>query len=157
MTTTRVFIDSRIKDMNLLIAQFAPGTEYSVLDASFDGVAQIVAALAVQSGYDSIQIISHGSPSSVMLGSTSLSLATMNDYAVQLAQISSSLTSTGDILLYGCNVGDGEDGLAFIDELAQLTGADVAASDDLTGNAALGGNWELEVQSGVHDSVGQPL
>jgi hypothetical protein len=35
-----------------------------------------------------------------------------------------------------------------VDSLADLTGADVAASDDLTGSAELGGDWELEYQTG---------
>ena len=34
-------------------------------------------------------------------------------------------------------------------ELAQLTGANVAASTDLTGAAALGGNWVLEDETGA--------
>ena len=33
--------------------------------------------------------------------------------------------------------------------MAALTGADVAASDDLTGAAELGGDWELEVSVGT--------
>ena len=34
-------------------------------------------------------------------------------------------------------------------QLAELTGADVAASDDLTGHASLGGDWELESHIGL--------
>ena len=41
--------------------------------------------------------------------------------------------------------GEGE---ALVDGLAKLTGADVAASDDLTGNEDLGGDWELEYRVG---------
>ncbi|MEG4594386.1 FG-GAP-like repeat-containing protein, partial [Microcoleus sp. F8_C2] len=37
----------------------------------------------------------------------------------------------------------------FLQRLNELTGADIAASANLTGNAALGGNWELEVQTGL--------
>jgi hypothetical protein len=37
----------------------------------------------------------------------------------------------------------------FLDRLSELTGADIAASANLTGNAALGGDWELEVQTGL--------
>src|SRR4028118_677528 len=37
----------------------------------------------------------------------------------------------------------------FLDRLSELTGADIAASASLTGNAALGGDWELEVQIGL--------
>ena len=54
------------------------------------------------------------------------------------------------MLLYGCEVGAGAEGAAFIDQLALMTGADIAASTDKTGGSTLGGNWDLEV---VHGSV----
>ena len=38
-----------------------------------------------------------------------------------------SLTEDGDILLYGCDIAAGEEGEAFIEELAELTAADIAA------------------------------
>src|SRR4028119_468009 len=37
----------------------------------------------------------------------------------------------------------------FLERLRELTGADIAASANPTGNAALGGDWELEVQIGL--------
>ncbi|MEG4470331.1 FG-GAP-like repeat-containing protein, partial [Microcoleus sp. AT9_B5] len=37
----------------------------------------------------------------------------------------------------------------FLQRLSELTGADIAASANPTGNAALGGDWELEVQIGL--------
>ena len=40
------------------------------------------------------------------------------------------------------------DGKALIDALARLTGADVAASEDLTGAVEQGGNWLLEYRTG---------
>ena len=40
------------------------------------------------------------------------------------------------------------EGEAFVDSIAELTGADVAASEDLTGSALLGGDWELEYHTG---------
>ncbi|MEG3894105.1 MULTISPECIES: DUF4347 domain-containing protein [unclassified Microcoleus] len=48
--------------------------------------------------------------------------------------------SAPDILLYGCEVAQGDKGNNFISKLSELTGADVAASEDLTGNAKLGGD-----------------
>ena len=39
-------------------------------------------------------------------------------------------------------------GQQFVNQLSKLTGADVAASDDLTGDAAQGGDWEFEVETG---------
>ena len=42
-------------------------------------------------------------------------------------------------------------GLEFVQDLAAATGADVAASTDLTGPARLGGDWDLEFATGVID------
>ncbi|MFZ4524039.1 MAG: FG-GAP-like repeat-containing protein, partial [Chlorobium sp.] len=153
MAITRVFIDSRVNDQDSLISQFAPGTEYSVLDASCDGIEQMVVALAGHGRYDSLQIISHGAPGSVTIGSTVLDSSTLGFYADQLAQIGSALTDTGDLLLYGCNVAAGDQGRQFIETLSQMTGADVAASDDATGGVALGGDWELEAMTGTIESA----
>ncbi len=55
----------------------------------------------------------------------------------------------GDILLYGCYVAADGSGGAFLDALAEATGADVAASDDLTGADAQGGDWTLESATGA--------
>ena len=149
MAITRVFIDSRVNDQDLLISQFTSGTEYSVLDAGRNGIEQMVSALAGQGVYDSIQIISHGGSGSLSLGSTVLDSSTLHLYAAELAQIGRALTENGDLLLYGCDVAAGDQGRQFIETLSQITGADVAASDDATGGTAAGGDWALEVQSGA--------
>ena len=47
----------------------------------------------------------------------------------------------------------GPQGTELISKLAQLTGADIAASDDLTGQGHLGGDWELEVQVGEVEAI----
>ena len=151
MATTRIFIDSRVNDQNLLISQFAPGTPYQILDARLDGIEQITTALAWDGGYDSIQIISHGMPGSVMLGSTMLNSSMLGLYTAELALIGNALTESGDLLLYGCNVAAGAEGRQFIDTLSQMTGADVGASDDATGGTAAGGDWVLEASTGVVD------
>ena len=72
----------------------------------------------------------------------------MTQYADALSQIGSSLTESGDLMLYGCDVAQGEIGQAFISALATATDADVAASNDRTGDAGLGGDWVLESKSG---------
>ncbi|MFB2968826.1 DUF4347 domain-containing protein, partial [Aerosakkonema sp. BLCC-F183] len=43
-------------------------------------------------------------------------------------------------------------GVSFLQQLSELTGADIAASDDLTGNWAKGGDWELEKATGNIES-----
>ena len=61
------------------------------------------------------------------------------------------LSENADLLIYGCNFAEGQVGENAADTLANLTGADIAASDDLTGHASLGGDWDLEYRSGEID------
>ena len=147
--TEIVFIESNVADYATLIAGFDPALEVHVLDASSDGLAQMAAILAGRSGIDAIHLISHGAAGTVQLGTVTLDEATLLSRQTELATIGQSLSSDGDLLLYGCNVAEGQTGIEFIGTLAQTTGADVAASDDLTGNAALGGDWVLESATGT--------
>ncbi|MDH4323291.1 MAG: DUF4347 domain-containing protein, partial [Betaproteobacteria bacterium] len=147
-----VFVDQGIEDYESLLGGAATGvdadTRVVILDASDDGVRQISEALRGERDLDAIHILSHGSAGGVDLGSARLDASTLESYADQLATWRAALGSDADILLYGCNVAAGEWGVAFVQELAALTGADIAASDDLTGAAALGGDWDLEVVIG---------
>ncbi len=74
---------------------------------------------------------------------------TYANYANQLQSWSSALSNDADILLFGCDIASGEPGNNFIHQIASLTGADVAASTNLTGNNALGGDWVLEDRTGA--------
>jgi uncharacterized delta-60 repeat protein len=149
MTTRQLFIiDPRVSDYETLISSLPEGSQWVLLDGARDGVLQIREILANHRGLDAIQIVSHGGPGALYLGSSVLNSDNLRSYTDALSAIGSSLTETGDLLLYGCNVGQGDIGQAFIAQLAQATGADVAASDDLTGNARLGGDWVLEQASG---------
>ena len=150
--TNIVFIDAMVPDYQTLIDGLPNNSTYFVLDAQKDGIEQIEQYLASYSNLDSIQILSHGSQGSLYLGNVVLNNNTLKQYQDQLASIGSHLNDTGDILLYGCNVAEGDTGLQFIDALAQATGADVAASNDLTGTAVLGGNWQLEASTGLIDT-----
>ncbi|QZZ19176.1 DUF4347 domain-containing protein [Leptothermofonsia sichuanensis E412] len=96
----------------------------------------------------SIHIVSHGEAGGIRLGSDWLNLNSLQTYASQLQSWGTALTEDADILLYGCNVAEGELGQAFVQIMSQLTGADIAASSNLTGSAALGGDWVLEVNTG---------
>ncbi|AFK57506.1 DUF4347 domain-containing protein [Tistrella mobilis] len=148
------FIDTRVTDWQTLAAGLADDVEIVVLDAGRDGLEQIADWMAEQSGaVDAVHIISEGSVGEIWLGSSTLSDRNIDDRAGDLAVIGAGLAEDGDILLYGCDVAGGSDGLAFLGRLAELTGADVAASDDATGSVAANGggrfgDWDLEVSIG---------
>lgn len=152
MSKIILFVDSKVKDYQTLLADVSRDIEVFMLNAEQDGILQMVDTLKDRTELGSIQLISHGSNNSLYLGSTILSSDNLSLYTNALTQIGSSLSANGDILLYGCNVAQGDAGLEFINQLNAITGADIAASNDLTGNAALGGNWILETATGTIDT-----
>ncbi|MBF0124962.1 MAG: DUF4347 domain-containing protein, partial [Magnetococcales bacterium] len=147
--STLIFIDSSLNNFQSLVYSLPADQEVILLDPKQDGLWQMAAALSGRSGLDAIHLFSHGSPGSLQLGSLTLNSANLANHTAALSTIGSALSDDADILLYGCDVAAGDDGLAFINALATATGADVAASDDVTGAARLGGDWDLEVQSGA--------
>jgi uncharacterized repeat protein (TIGR02059 family) len=144
-----VFISSAVDDVQTLLAGLRPGVEAVVLDSARDGLAQITDHLAGRSGIASIHIVSHGRPGSLELGNLWMTSQNLPAHAEALSRIGIALAADADLLLHGCSVGAGDAGAAFLAQLAEATGADVAASDDATGAARLGGDWELEVQRGT--------
>ena len=152
-----IFVDSRVGGASLLNGQSGPDTEIILLDATRDGLAQMVEALAGRTGLESVQLVSHGASGTLLLGSSLLSNANIGNYQPELQKIGASLAAGGDLLLYGCDVGQGSAGRHFIDALALATGADVAASTDLTGPAALGGNWTLEAVAGTVETAASQM
>ncbi|QLE56024.1 DUF4347 domain-containing protein [Nostoc sp. TCL26-01] len=147
--TSILFIDSTVPDYQSLINGVKAGTQVVMLDPTKDGVAQISTALTGGS-FDAVHIVSHGTAGNLQLGTAQLNSQTIQTtYSQLLQQWSNSLSPGADILLYGCHVAQGDAGKNFVQQLSQVTGADVAASDDATGSVVLGGNWNLEYQTGA--------
>lgn len=142
------FVDSSVEDFQTLVDGIKDGVEIFVFDGSKGGVDQIASILEKETNIDAIHILSHGSTGEITLGTDKLNGDTLDDYNEQLQIIKDSLSENGDILLYGCNVAKDGSGQEFIEALANLTQADISASDDITGDSALGGDWNLEVSNG---------
>lgn len=143
-----VFIDTQIANYEQLAAGVAPDAQVVLLSANEDGITQISHFLATQTGISAVHIVSHGSSGNLLLGNSDLNSQTLSLYESSIRAWANALTEDADILLYGCDVAAGDLGQAFVDIFSQWTGADVAASNDLTGNAALDGDWNLEVNVG---------
>ncbi|MBO3703792.1 MAG: DUF4347 domain-containing protein [Candidatus Accumulibacter sp.] len=118
------------------------------IEAGADGIAVISDTLAQREAVTAVHLLSHGSDGQLRLGSTTLDAQTLLARADQVAGWGAALTDDADLLLYGCDFAQSAVGQDLVQELAALTGADVAASTDLTGAAVLGGNWTLEYQTG---------
>ena len=146
-----VFIDSQVENYQFLASEIIPGVKVIILQKDRDGIAQISEILQSQPQVSNVHIVSHGSPGCLFLGNTNLSLDTLERYASELKNWFSSLSLVphpSSLLLYGCNVAAGDAGEEFITKLHDITGVEVAASTTRIGNAARGGNWQLDYQTG---------
>ncbi|MBL8075817.1 MAG: DUF4347 domain-containing protein, partial [Nitrospira sp.] len=148
--TEIVFVDPTVPNYQELLSGMDPNIAVIMLDGGQDGVEQMASALAGRTGIDAIHLISHGGAGELQLGTGTLTTESMTgQYADELAVIQQALSGQADILVYGCDFAEGQAGQEAATLLSQLTGADVAASTDATGFAALGGDWVLETQIGT--------
>ncbi|MCG7920533.1 MAG: Ig-like domain-containing protein [Candidatus Thiodiazotropha lotti] len=122
--------------------------EIVLLTSGVDGIDQISEILAEYDGLDAIHVISHGSEGEIRLGDTNLDLELLQQSVEQITTWGEALTAEGDWLIYGCDIASTSSGEQFIEQFAALTGADIAASDDATGQTRTGGDWQLEYRVG---------
>jgi len=147
-----LFVDASIDNYQALIRDIDSGVEVHVLSGG-NWAAQIQAVLGRRDGdVAAIHIVSHGAAGKLVLGGESVTAGNLDGYTRVWNAMQQALTDDGDLLIYGCDVAAGAEGRAFVDTLSRLTGADVAASADVTGVAALGGDWHLEYASGDVDT-----
>ena len=151
-----VFVDTATPDYQKLIddmraTALAQGRDlqFVLIDADKDGIRKITDTLAQKSNLDAIHIISHAADGSVQLGNTQLDFQTLLQRATSIKSWGNAIKPGGDILFYGCDLAASANGQSLVDAIARLTGADVAASEDLTGAAAMGGDWTLEYNTGA--------
>ena len=115
-------------------------------EAGIDAFADLIEQAAADGPLDAVHLLSHGRGAAVEIGGDWLTEETLDEHDAALARIGDSLGDGADLLLYGCETADGGD--RFLQQIADRIGADVAASDDLTGAADRGGDWILERRLG---------
>src|SRR4028119_472056 len=147
-----VFIDSAVEDYESIAAGVLPGQQVVIVDRTKNGIEQITSELenyaSTNGAIDSVHIISHGNSGSLQLGNTALNSDNIEQYKSQLEKWQTSLDPEAEFKLYACNVAD-DKGANFVDRFSQFTGADVAASTNLTGSD---GDWNLEYVKGQIES-----
>src|SRR5262249_8780344 len=140
-----VFVDPAVADYQKLVQDITSNSsaqhqyEVVLLNPDTDGIKQISQTLTGMHDVNAVHIISHGADGEVELGGTTLNFDSLLKNASQIKSWSKALAPGADILIYGCDVAEYADGKGLVDALSRLTGADVAASENLTGAAAKGG------------------
>ena len=147
--TSVVFIDDGVPEADALAREALPGSDVVRLDDTMDPLAQIGRTLARRHDVTSVTIVSHGASGALQLGDQRIDSDALARRGGEVREWRSSLAPGADLLLYGCRVGEGVDGAAFVAQLASLSGADVAASTDETGE----GDWTLEHRVGEVDAA----
>ncbi|MCX7166746.1 MAG: DUF4347 domain-containing protein, partial [Rhodocyclales bacterium] len=143
---------SSVAEPILLVSRYGD-TEIVVLDANHDGIDQVTDILSSYHGLAAVQVLSHGASGTLRLGTSQINDGKLDQDRERIAAWGRALRPGGDILLYGCDVAKGPEGMSFVENLAKLTGADVVASTNATGSAALGGDWTLEYSTGLIESA----
>lgn len=153
------FILDNVVDWSVLKDSIPEHVDVFVLNSSLDGLEQILSYLEImpEKVLDAIHVLGHGSQANLNLGAINLNRENLSYYADVLEKIGHFLSEDGDFLLYGCNVAQGEAGRAFVEDIARITRADVAASNDVTGSTNWGGNWVLEDITGTINVVSLDL
>ena len=144
-----VFIDSQVQDYQTLINAFNEDTEVYLIQSNEDGFKKIDSVLKDNCNVSSLHIIGHGNAGKILFGNATLSNDTIQSYNQTLRSIGQCLTEDGDILFYGCNVASTEGGKTLISKISEITKADIAASDDISGKS---GDWKLEIKVGHIDT-----
>ena len=135
------FVSSTLQDAQGLAASLGPQVEVMMLDPARDGLTQIRDALAGRQDVAALHLFTHGGSGSLDLGGSVLAPLSAGFDAQRplLAEIGTHLAAGADLLVYGCDFGQGERGQAAMQALSQtLGGADIAASVNATGASALG-------------------
>ena len=148
-----VFVNDNVSDYQQLVDDlqqegFNRDVEVVILDNEKDGLNQVTETLQAFEDLDAIHFLTHGSDARINLGNDWLDSDSLQENRDLLATWEDSLSDTGDILFYGCGIASDGFGQALLDDIAELTSGDVAASNDLTGDSAQGGDWDLEYQIG---------
>jgi len=143
------FIDPGVPHFGRIVAAVGARAEIVVLNSARDAVAQMADRLRRESGVAAIHIFTHGDDGRLLIdGDTAMDAVSLDARRRELDTIRGSLAKGADVLVYGCRVAAGEEGRRFVDALAEMTDADVAASTDPTGADLKGGDWELEYATG---------
>ena len=142
------FVDADVQDYASLIDSLPKDVEVVVLHRQADGLYQMAEHLAGRRELHGIHLFSHGDEAGIKAGMSWIRQADLETHQAELATIGAALRKGGDLLLYGCNIANGDSGRAFVASLADKTGADVAASQNPTGAVDRGGDWTLEFSTG---------
>ena len=143
-----VLVDRNIKDYYLFSKLSKPGVEVIELPKEANGLDFLIKTLEQYQGLSAVHIFSHANAGELLLGNTNVGKKALQNNVEAFNKLNKAIVKGGDLLFYGCELGKGKEGEEFLDIIKGNTHVDVAASNNLTGNADYNGDWELEIHKG---------
>ena len=143
-----VIVDQNIKDYQLFSRLARPGVEVVEIPKDAQGLQTLLTILSQYEGLSAVHLMSHAGSGKLTLGGETVSSSTLKHNIETFDILNKAIVPGGDFLLYGCELGKGDEGDEFLEIIKGNTHVDVAASDDLTGNADYQGDWDLEIRKG---------
>ena len=139
---------SNYQDIHDRLSQDSSAT-IILIDPDESGLDRISTELSLLGSIDELHIFSHGEGDGFRLGDDLVSAENAASHEEAFKAWNSFLSEDADLLLYGCNLATSDAGKSLMFTLADYTGADVASSDNLTGHADFGADWDLEFKTGA--------
>jgi Domain of unknown function (DUF4347) len=136
--TAIALFDDSLEDVATLMRGVLPGVEVLLLQ---NGISDLLMNLAQRPHIRQIHLFCHAQPGELYLQHQVLSRTTLAAYTTHPDWRRAWLGR--DLLLYGCQVGSGAKGKAFVQMLSRAMGARIVASETVTGNPQRGGDWQL--------------
>lgn len=145
-----VLVSKALDALTGLSGQATDHHEVVVFDETADGLDTItgmLADLATESGgkIATLAVLTHGDDGGISLGTDHLNYFNWTQYQTALTTLASNLSADAQIQFYACSLAGDFFGQAFVNRIAEFTGADVFASTNVTGGA--NGDWHLEYSS----------
>ncbi len=151
-----IAIDASVEHGNALAAGAIKGAKLLMIDPKRDAITQITQSVHRFSvKFQSLHIVTHGSPGCLHFSSGDLTLSNLHHYAAQieswfryqpLAKKSNVRVHSPKsfLSLYACSLATGEVGEEFLEKFQYLAGVRIHASQGRVSSTARGGSWQLD-------------
>ncbi|MBL4829760.1 MAG: DUF4347 domain-containing protein, partial [Aliivibrio sp.] len=143
-----IIIDQAVPDKHLFYKDLKPSTAVHEIASDQDGLTQLNQILSQYQNLDALHLVSHADDGVIYLGNTQVTEQLLKEKVDTFSSLNNALKEGADLLLYGCNLAKTEKGEGLLALIAHQADIDVAASNDLTGNMRLQGDWDLEIHTG---------
>ncbi len=156
-----VLVDSMLGGYQHLSDAASEGTHVLLYDGEKESCETVLGrvveyATAADQSINSLSIMDHGRDGAFKLGDSWIGAGDLSARIDAWHALDAVMKDGANLYLFGCNVArDADVGQVLLDRLAEATGTDVFASNDVTG---VGGDWDLEAAStGAEGEIRQGL